>query len=418
VSDPTPGRSSDPSVAGPLDRDAARSLLDQAEHLAAGGDYALAAAAYGRLVGNPDPDIHTAALLGLADARYRLDDEGGAVAAWQAATQAPENALSWRAWKQLAAARVRAGDLHGAIDSYREAERRAPPEERAEIASRLGWLYKETGDTSRARGYFNRARPRSDVPYVTYAILAITIGIGLAQLAAPPGQDPWADALALRKDLVAQGELWRLLTVTLVHAGIVHLALNMYALWLVGPLVERLYGHWIYLAMYLLAAAAASTLSYVLLPGADAVGASGAIFGLFGVLLTSLWRYKPLVGNLRGMVGQIAFLIVANLAINVVANAGGVNIDTFAHVGGLLAGMWLGFVLPPRGVQTMAGGFRRPGEPARNPGPPALLQASAVILLVAVIGVGVLVGNGEQAKLGPPASLQRPTAALSLERPA
>lgn len=416
MSDASQGRSTDPRVAGPLDREAARSLLSQAELLAAAGDYDVALTAYSRLVGNPDPDVHTAALLGLADARYRLDDEAGATAAWQAATQAPENALSWRAWKQLAAARVRAGDLHGAIDLYREAERRAPPDERPEIASRLGWLYKETGDTSRARGYFSRARGRGDVPYVTYAILAITIGIGLAQLAAPPGQDPWADALALRKDLVAQGELWRLLTVTLVHGGLVHLLLNMYALFLVGPLVERLYGHWIYLAMYLLTAAAASTLSYVLLPGADAVGASGAIFGLFGVLLTSLWRYKPMVGNVRGMAGQVAVLIVINLVFNVVANVGGLNIDTFAHIGGLLAGMWLGFVLPPRGVPTMAGAFQRPGEPTRNPGPPPLLQASAVVLLVAVIGAGVLVGNGEQAKAGPPAAIAPPSAIVQIER--
>ncbi|MGZ6255987.1 MAG: rhomboid family intramembrane serine protease [Candidatus Limnocylindria bacterium] len=413
MSDPTQGRGTDPSVAGPLDRATALDLLRQAEGLGAAGDYDVAVTAYQRLIGHGDPDIHTAALLGLADARYRVDDEAGAVVAWAAATQAPENELSWRAWKQLAAARVRANDLPAAIAAYQEAERRAPAEERAEIASRLGWLYKETGDTSRARGYFNRARGSGDTPYVTYAILAITIGIGLAQIGGGYPADPFTQLLGLDKAGVAQGELWRLLTVTLVHGGIVHLALNMYALFLVGPLVERLYGHWMFLLMYCVTALAASTLSYVLVPE-DAVGASGAIFGLFGVLLTSLWRYKPLVGNLRGLAGQIAVLIVINLVFDFGANVGGLNIDTFAHVGGLLAGMWLGLMLPPRGVQTMAGAFRRPGQPAPVPGPPPLLQAAAVVLLLAVIGAGVLLGTSERSGPGRQAVHEAPNPVVRL----
>ncbi len=409
MSDPNASSGGDPRIAGPLDRETALDLLRQAEAIGAAGDYDVALTAYERVVGHRDPDVHTAALLGLADARYRLDDGEGALVAWRAATQAPDNAHTWLAWKQLAAARVRAGDNHAAIEAYREAERHAPRAERPEIAARLGWLYKETGDTSRARRYFSRARGTAELPIVTYAILALTVGIGIAQIATGYPDDPFTSLFALDKGLVAQGELWRLLTVTLVHGGVLHLALNMYALFLVGPLVERLYGHWVFLFMYLVTAAAASTLSYVLVPYV-AVGASGAIFGLFGVLVTSIWRYKPMVGQLRGLASQIAVLIVINLVLDVGLNAGGVGIDTFAHVGGLLAGLWLGFVLPPRGVTTMAGAFRRPGEPTRNPGPPAILQLAAVFALLAVIGVGVAFGTTERSQGGTPAGLSAPGA--------
>lgn len=370
-------------------------FLRQADGLAATGEYAQAAQAYSRLVGNADPDVHTAALLGLADARYRLDDEAGAQATWEAATQAPENSFSWLAWKQLAAARVRAGAMRAAIDAYREAERRAPADQRAEIQSRLGWLYKESGDTGRARGYFGRARGGQFTPYVTYVVLAVTVGIGLAQIALNFPDDPFTQLLGLSKDAVAHGELYRLLSVVLVHAGLIHLGFNMYALLIVGPMVEQLFGHWLWIVMYLVTAAAASVLSYVLLPNVDAVGASGAIFGLFGVLGTSLWFYRPMVPQARGLARQIAILVVINLVLDVAVDVGGLNIDIFAHIGGLLAGIWLGLAIAPRGVRTLAGAFRRPGQPATapNPGLPRALQATAVVVLLAVIGFGIALGT-------------------------
>ena len=70
---------------------------------------------------------------------------------WQAVLELPENPFTYMAWRNIAAARVRDGDLTGAIDAYREADKRAPREDKAEIANRLGWLTKETGN----------ARPRS-----------------------------------------------------------------------------------------------------------------------------------------------------------------------------------------------------------------------------------------------------------------
>src|SRR5918996_3146086 len=118
----------------------ARTSIERARELAEQGEYEAASAFYGRAVGNPDPEIHVAALLGLADSRYRLDDEEGALQAWLTAAQAPDTSLAWQAWVALAGARVRRGDLAAAARAYREAERRAPPQERPQIATRLGWL--------------------------------------------------------------------------------------------------------------------------------------------------------------------------------------------------------------------------------------------------------------------------------------
>ncbi len=75
-----------------------------------------------------------------------------------AVLQLPETPSTYTAWRNVAAARVRDGDLTGAIQAYREADKRAPREDKAEIASRLGWLSKETGDARASKRYFAKGR--------------------------------------------------------------------------------------------------------------------------------------------------------------------------------------------------------------------------------------------------------------------
>ena len=234
-------------------RPGGRHDLEYARELAETGDYVGASVAYARLVGNRDPLLHVAALLGLADSRYRLDDEEGALQAWQAATQAPDTPLAWRAWVALAGARVREGDLPAAIEAYRQAEGRAPLEERAQIAARLGWLHKELGRSGTAQRYFGRARTGVFQPVVTWTILSLTVAVSLWTMLG--GSDDLVRLLMLDKAALAQGEYWRLLTVTLVHGGLIHLLFNMYALYICGPIVEAIYGRALFLLIYLLAAA-------------------------------------------------------------------------------------------------------------------------------------------------------------------
>src|SRR3954463_6467446 len=141
---------------GPLSREQARALLDRAAELLAAGDYRDAANHYRRIVGNDDATVTAAALLGLGEALYRLDQNDAAVATWEAVLELPETPSTYQAWRSVAAARVRDGALKGAIAAYREAERRAPPGDRPEIATRLGWLAKETGNAGASRRYFAR----------------------------------------------------------------------------------------------------------------------------------------------------------------------------------------------------------------------------------------------------------------------
>ena len=380
----------------------ASASIERARELAEQGDYEAASAFYSRAVGNPDPEIHVAALLGLADARYRLDDEEGALQAWLTAAQAPETSQAWRAWVALAGARVRQGDLAAAARAYREAERRAPPEERPAIANRLGWLNKEMGQSGTAERYFGRARATGVfTPLVTYGILAVTVAIGISTLINPGSANFFFELFALDKRALAEGEYWRLLTVTLVHGGLMHLLFNMYALYIVGPIVEAMYGRVLFLAFYLLSAALGSVASYLFVP-APSVGASGAVFGLFGILFVSTWRHKPALGRqARALTGQIGILIAFNLALGFgLGGAFGVRIDNAAHVGGLIAGAWLGFALVPRGLATLASYWQRPATgPGQSgqPGPAGqgqggaagLLRLAALLLVVIVVGVGL-----------------------------
>ena len=205
----------------------------------------------------------------------------------------PTTPATYPAWRNVAAAKVRSGDLQGAIVAYREADKRAPSADKAEIASRLGWLSKEVGDTGAAGRYFSKARGEQGFS-VAIGVLAVTVIVSLTcNFGGEPGQDLYR-LLAHGQVPLAAGELWRLWTVTLVHAPLqqmpLHLLFNMYFLYLAGPFVERLYGRWRFLGFYLLFAAGASLASFAFTAPPDtpfAVGASGAIFGLFGLLVAA-----------------------------------------------------------------------------------------------------------------------------------
>jgi len=341
---------SNPEIAGPLDRGTAEALLARADVLLAASEFDAARAHYARLIGFPDPAITGAALLGTGESLYRLDDEAGALWSWEQVTRLPENPSAYPAWRQVAAARVRAGSLRAAFDAYKEAERRAPAQDRTEIASRLGWLSKELGDSRGAGRYFARSRGRERTPIVSYAILGITVVVSFLALQ-PEGSD-LLRVLELDKGL-GNGEWWRLVSPVLVHGSILHLAFNMYFLYLVGPLVEQLYGSARFLVLYVLTAATASLASFLLGPG-PSVGASGALFGLCGVLLVGRALHRPVLqGQQRAIMSQIGFLVVINLVFGFGFNSLGGNVDNFAHLGGLAGGLWLGLLIPPIGAADL-----------------------------------------------------------------
>lgn len=369
---------------GPLSRPVALALIERGRELLESGDFEPAARHFQRVTGFDDPAVTAAALLGLGEAAYRLDLEDQALGAWQAVLSLPESSSTYPALRNVAAARVRAGELRQAIDAYREADRRAPIEDKAEIAARLGWLAKETGDSGLARRYFARSRGDGPAIPLAYVILGITVVISFYALSAG-GQELGA-ALLLDKAALRDGEIYRLLSPTLVHGDLLHLAFNMYALYLLGPLVEGIWGSRAFAGFYVLTAAAASTASFVFTP-ADSLGASGAVFGLVGVLMAGTRVHNPVLDRrARAIVPQLGSIVLINLVLGFSVP----SIDNAAHIGGLLAGLWLGFCVPPGRVRTLRSFWQ--GDPGGGV-PPMMLAAIGVLALVGAIAAGLAYGG-------------------------
>lgn len=171
---------------------------------------------------------------------------------------------------------------------------------------------------------------------------------------------------ALVPELVGAGEWWRLVTSGFLHIGPLHIAFNMYALWIIGRDMEVLLGRGRFLAVYVLGMLGGSAAVMWLQPGALVAGASGAVFGLMGGLLVAVLR-------LRLPYGQVLGLLAVNLALGFFV----AGISWQAHIGGLLAGAAATAVLlyapAARRAPVQAGG----------------LAALAVVVL-AVIGVAAL----------------------------
>jgi rhomboid protease GluP len=156
---------------------------------------------------------------------------------------------------------------------------------------------------------------------------------------------------------VAAGELWRLWTVTLLHDPgpmaplSLHLLFNMYALYLSGPIVERLYGGLLLTAFYLACALGGSLASFAFGDAPHGIGASGAIFGLFGILLVATRTHHPALDrNSRNFITQLGGILVINIIIGLAASS---YVDNFAHLGGFVTGALLGIAFVPGKVATI-----------------------------------------------------------------
>jgi membrane associated rhomboid family serine protease len=374
--------------------DELRQRLAGGQRLIDGGDPEAGIRILDALTSSSDPEIAGGAWLGIGAARYRMDDEAGALDAWQRAADAG-GPMAWLGWRSVAEQHVRDGRLEEAIDAYREADRRAPAHERGAIANRIAWLLKETGHDFAARRQFNRARGAyATYPaYVTWAILAICVGAflvdmalaGIADLSLFGSGGPLVERGLIYAPAVAQGEWWRIFTSAFLHLGLLHLAFNMYALWLFGPIMEQLYGHVEYAVLYLLCAAGGSVLTMVAAPDSAAAGASGAIFGLFGLAFVVSRRRHLLLGpQARAILSQAGGLLLINLLITFTIP----QISWTGHLGGLAVGVLIGLLLAPRNVPTMGGLWRTPDGRTMASQTPAMLRAGAYLFVAALLVVG------------------------------
>lgn len=205
--------------------------------------------------------------------------------------------------------------------------------------------------------------PRARTPWasITYLLIAANVVVFLV-LAAMGGNALQPDQVPLHGAnigvLTVRGQWWRLGTCMFVHAGLLHLFLNMVVLWQSGPLVERLLGRGLFALTYLGAGLLASMAS-LLWNGLHtySVGASGAVFGVCGALMGYLLRYRHALPRAVWMpilksTGKFALY---NIAFGIVVMRV-VRIDNAAHVGGLLGGMILGAVVAlPVDLEARAG---------------------------------------------------------------
>ncbi len=192
-----------------------------------------------------------------------------------------------------------------------------------------------------AGGTYYRRKKRNfrlnpDMPYITYGILALNIGIWLIMsfVGTVFGLDLYYQLLyfgAKINHLIIRGEYWRLFTAMFLHIGITHLFFNSYALYIYGSVVEKLFGKIRFVLIYMIAGLMGSLLSYLFSPN-PAAGASGAIFGLMGSLLYLLRRKGGLYKRIFGP--GLYIVIGVNLLFGFIQP----GIDNWGHIGGLIGG--------------------------------------------------------------------------------
>jgi rhomboid protease GluP len=182
-------------------------------------------------------------------------------------------------------------------------------------------------------------------PWVTYIIMGLTTLVYLAQIGTQTllGIDIPSALGVKANDAILAGQLWRLITPVLLHGSILHIALNMYALFIIGPTVERAYGSGRYLGLYLIGGFAGNVFSFLLSPN-PSLGASTAIFGLITAQGVLIYQNRQIFGrNARSMLTNIVVVVVINLVLGLSP-----GIDNWGHLGGLIGGLGYAWFSGPK----------------------------------------------------------------------
>lgn len=230
------------------------------------------------------------------------------------------------------------------------------------------------------------ARLAQSPPYVTIALAVLNVAAYLAtglqhgsSLSDPTGSALFRDWNLLPYDVHQRNRYWELITSAFLHVGFLHIASNMIALIVIGPALELLLGRWRFTAVYLLSALGGSAAVYCFgNPFNPVVGASGAIFGLFGVALVLVRRLGL---NVQWLAGIIALNFVLTFSIS--------GISKLGHIGGFATGLLAAVAI---------GGL--PRHRVRVPTERQLIGLAAITVLLAVLVIARTASPLQPAWLG------------------
>jgi membrane associated rhomboid family serine protease len=178
-------------------------------------------------------------------------------------------------------------------------------------------------------------------------VLEIVVG-GPNGLFYGPGNQTLIDLGAMQPYLIAHGQYWRLFTSIFLHQGLIHIGFNAYALWLFGQFVDEEYGTARFVLLFFLTGFLASATSYAFGPAnVVGIGASGAVFGIFGAFIAYHFRRRDLATSAASLRWAVTIIVL-----NAVLALGFRAIDWRAHLGGLVAGFLAGYALEGFGTRS------------------------------------------------------------------
>jgi membrane associated rhomboid family serine protease len=181
---------------------------------------------------------------------------------------------------------------------------------------------------------------------VTAALLAINIVAFILQMVPGLNVTNWGINYG---PLTLSGQYWRLFTAGFLHGGFLHIALNMWCLWSLGRLSERLFGKWQTFAIYMVTGVGGALLSIAYKPERAELGASGAIFGLVGAVMAGV-KFGDLnisTGEKRAIFSSVVTFAVLNFILGMQSGGMFGNVDNMCHLGGFVTGLLIGL---PMGV--------------------------------------------------------------------
>jgi rhomboid protease GluP len=226
-------------------------------------------------------------------------------------------------------------------------------------------------------------------PVVTYVLIVVTVAIYLLQAATQAliGYDIPAIAGMKINQYIIDGQLWRLVTPMFLHGSIFHIGFNMYALVIIGSGLEKRFGHWRFLLLYLMGSISGNVFSFLLSPN-PSLGASTSIFGLLGAEMVFFYQNRELFGSgARRALQNVVTVAAINFFIGLSP-----GIDNWGHLGGLMGGLiftWFGGPL-----LSLEGGFPSFRVVDKRTLADQLLGTGLVILFFGTLAAAKIFGLG------------------------